>query len=190
MIQTENQLAAAVAKQVSSEVKPDEAAMKAFYEQNKGNFETAKASHILIRFTGSRVPLRPGQKELTEAEALAKAQAIRKQLADGGDFAAIAKAESDDTSNSGSAGSLGSFNRGQMVPEFDKVVFSMPVGLSDPVKTPFGYHIIKLEERKAKTYEEAKPYIEKQLKTQMGRDAIERLKKQTPATLDDNYFTK
>lgn len=191
MIQSENVLAAAVAKQVAAEVKPDEAAMHAYYDQNKTKFETAKASHILIRFKGSRVPLKAGQKELTEEEALAKAQAIRKQLQDGGDFAAIAKTETDDTGTAASGGSLGTFNRGQMVPEFDSVAFSLPVGqLSEPVKSAFGYHLIKVEERKAKTFEEAHADIEKQLKSQLGRDAVERLKKQSPTTLDESYFGK
>jgi parvulin-like peptidyl-prolyl isomerase len=191
MIQSENVLAAAVAKQVAAEVKPDEAAMHAYYDQNKTKFETAKASHILIRFKGSRVPLKAGQKELTDEEALAKAQAVRKQLQDGGDFAAIAKAETDDTGTAAAGGSLGTFNRGQMVPEFDAAAFSLPIGqLSEPVKSAFGYHLIKVEERKAKTFEEARPDIEKQLKSQMGRDAVERLKKQTPVTLDESYFPK
>jgi peptidyl-prolyl cis-trans isomerase C len=191
MIQSENVLAAAVAKQVSSEVKPDDAAIHAYYDQNKSKYETAKASHILIRFKGSRVPVRPGEKELTEEEALAKAQVVRKKLVDGGDFAAVAKADSDDVGTVPNGGSLGQFSRGQMVPEFDAAAFSLPIGqISEPVKSAFGYHIIKVEERKAKTFEEARAEIGKQLESQMGRDAVERLKKQTPVVLDDSYFGK
>jgi len=191
MVQAENQLAAAVAKEVSTESTPDEAAMKAYYEKNKDKFETAKASHILIRFQGSRVPVKAGEKDLTPEEALAKTQEIRKQLLAGGDFAAIAKKESDDTGTATNGGSLGTFNHGQMVPEFDAAAFSLPVGqLSEPIKTAFGYHLIKVEERKQKTFEEAKPEIEKQLKSQMGRDAVERLKKQSPAVFDESYFGK
>ena len=191
MVQAENQLAAAVAKEVAAEVTPDQAALKDYYEKNKDKYETSKASHILIRFKGSRVPLKPDEKDLTPEEALAKAQEIRKQILAGGDFAAIAKKESDDTGTATNGGSLGTFSHGQMVAEFDAAAFSLPIGqLSEPIKTAFGYHLIKVEERKQKTFEEAKPEIEKQLKSQLGRDAVERLKKQSPAVFDDSYFGK
>ncbi len=190
-IQTDNMLVSALAKQVSNEVKPDEAAMRAYYDQNKAKYEQTKASHILIRFKGSPVAVKTGQKDLTEEEALAKAQEIRKKLLAGGDFAAIAKAESDDTGTGANGGSLGAFGRGAMVAEFDKVAFSLPVGqLSEPVKSQFGYHLIKVEERNSKSFEEARADVEKQLKPQLAREAMERLKKQTPVTLDDSYFGK
>ena len=62
--------------------------------------------------------------------------------------------------------------------------------VGEPVKTMFGYHIIKVEERKAKTFEEAKPDIEKKIKPQMTREAMDRIGKQTPVVLDENYFGK
>jgi peptidyl-prolyl cis-trans isomerase C len=190
-IQTDSILANALQRQVGDEVKPDDAALRAYYDSHKSQYEQIKAEHILIRFKGSPVPMKPTEKDLTEDEALAKAQGIVKQLAGGGDFAAIAKAESDDTGTGANGGALPPFGRGQMVPEFEQAVFSQPVGkISDPVKTKFGYHIIKVEERTSKSFEEAKPDVEKQLKPQLLREAMDRLEKQTPITLDDNYFGK
>ena len=87
-IQTDNVLAGALAKRITDEIKPDEPALKAYYDAHKNQYEQVKASHVLIRFQGSRVPLKPNQKDLTDAEALAKATEIRKQLIAGGDFAA------------------------------------------------------------------------------------------------------
>ena len=163
--------------------------MQAYYDAHKSQYEQVKASHILIRYKGSQVPVRPNEKDLTEEEALAKAQDVEKQLAGGGDFAAIAKANSDDTGTATNGGALPPFTRGQMVPEFEQAVFSQQVGkISDPVKTKYGYHIIKVEERTSKTFEEAKPEIEKQLKPQLLREAMDRIEKQVPVTLDDNYF--
>ncbi len=191
-ISTDQVLANALAKRVASELKIDDAALKAYYDAHVADFEQAKAVHILIRFKGSRVPLKPDQKELTEEEALAKAQDIRKRIVAGGDFAAIAKAESDDPGSAAEGGSLGpAAGRGKFVGPFDQAVFSLPVGqISEPVKTPFGYHIIKVEERKAKTFEEAKPEVEKKVKPEMLRAAMEKIHKETPVTLDDSYFGK
>jgi peptidyl-prolyl cis-trans isomerase C len=183
-IQTDQVLAGSLAKELS-DAKPDDAAAHAFYDSHKGEYEQATASHILIRFKGSQVPLKPNQKDLTEPEALAKAQEIRKKLADGADFAATAKAESDDAGSGANGGSLGTFPHGQMVPQFEQAVFTMPVGqISEPVKTQFGYHIIKVVARTSKSFDEAKADIGKQ----MGKDAMEGIRKQTQVTLDEKYF--
>jgi peptidyl-prolyl cis-trans isomerase C len=192
MITSDQVLANALSNRVASEVKIDDAAMHAYYDAHKADFEQAKAIHILIRFKGSRVPIKPGGKDLTEEEALAKAQDIRKQLLAGGDFATIAKAESDDTVSAAAGGSLGAAaGHGKFVAPFDQAVFSLPIGqISEPVKTPFGYHLIKVEERGAKTFDEAKPDIEKKMKPQLVREAMDKVKKDTPVTLNDSYFGK
>jgi parvulin-like peptidyl-prolyl isomerase len=190
-VQSDSVLAQALGNQITAELKLDDAAYRAYYDEHKAQYETATASHILIRFKGSTVAIRPGEKDLTEEEALAKAQEIRKKLLAGGDFAAIAKAESDDTSNSEKGGSLGVFGHGRMVAAFDQAAFSLPVGqLSEPVKTQFGYHLIKVEAHVTKSFEDAKPDIEKRIKPQMTRDALDKIKKQLPVTLDDSYFGK
>jgi len=191
-LQSDQVLANALSHDVSANLKIDDAALHAYYDQHKSEFEVAKASHILIRFKGSRVPLKPNEKDLTEEEALAKAQDIRKQLLAGGDFAAIAKAESDDTGSGAAGGSLGAASpRGRFVPEFDKAVFTLPVGqISEPVKTPFGYHIIRVEERTTKTFAEARPDIEKKIRPEKTREEMEQIHKAAQVTLDSDYFGK
>ena len=73
----------------------------------------------------------------------ARAQQLLQELQGGGDFAKLAKQNSDCPSKA-NGGDLGSFGRGQMVPEFDRAAFALEVGaLSELVKTKFGYHIIK-----------------------------------------------
>jgi len=188
-IQIDSYLATALQREVSDEVKADDAALHSYYDAHKSQYEQVKASHILIRYKGSPVPVRANQKDLTEEEALAKAKDIEKQLAGGGDFGAIAKAESDDTGTATNGGVLPPFSRGQMVPEFEEAVFNQAVGkISDPVKTKYGYHIIKVDERSSKTFEQAKADVEKQVKPQLVREAMSQIEKQTPVTLDDNYF--
>lgn len=77
-----------------------------------------------------------------------QAQDLKSQIEKGADFGALAKQHSSCPSGK-SGGSLGTFGKGDMVPEFDKVVFgTLPIGaVSEPVKTQFGFHLIQVEKR-------------------------------------------
>ena len=190
-IQGDSFLANALAKRISDDTHFTDLDLRGYYDSHKNEFEEAQGSHILIRFKGSSVPLKPTEKDLTDEEALAKAQDIRKKIMEGADFATLAKAESDDSGSGAKGGDLGTFKQGQMVPAFDKAAFSLPVGqVSEPVKTQFGYHIIKITSRTPKSFEEAKPQIEKELKPKMAKETLEQLKAHTPVTLNDAYFGK
>lgn len=104
--------------------------------------EAVKASHILIRSSRNDDPKK-------RQAALEKAKDIRKQLLNGADFEELARKYSDDSSGK-NGGDLGYFSRGQMVPEFEKAAFALPVGgISDVVETQFGYHIIRVDEKRA-----------------------------------------
>lgn len=82
------------------------------------------------------------------AAAVAKARQLRAEIAGGADFAAVAARESGDPGSREAGGDLGTFGRGQMVPEFERAAFSLPVGqLSEPVVSPFGVHLIQVQER-------------------------------------------
>ena len=81
----------------------------------------------------------------------AKAKELRAKIVGGGDFAALAKESSTDTGSKEQGGLLGYFSKGQMVPEFEAAAFKLQEGeVSEPVKTNFGWHIIKLEDRRRK----------------------------------------
>jgi parvulin-like peptidyl-prolyl isomerase len=76
-----------------------------------------------------------------------------------------------------------------MVPEFEQAAFSLPVGqLSEPIKTKFGYHIIRVDSKAEKTFDDVKDSLEKQLKPQMAQQAAQEIRKQAQVTLDDAYF--
>jgi parvulin-like peptidyl-prolyl isomerase len=105
--------------------------------------EQACARHILIR-VDSKAP------QADRDAALKKIQDIQKQLKNGGDFSELAKKYSEDPGSKERGGDLGCFAHGDMVPPFDKAAFALDVGqTSDIVTTDFGYHIIRLEEKKA-----------------------------------------
>jgi len=168
-------------------VSEDEA--RKYYEEHKQDWDTVKARHILVRFQGSPVPLRPGAKELSDAEALAKAQDLRKRLVAGEDFATLAKAESDDTGSGANGGDLGNFSHGQMVPAFEAAAYALKPGeLSEPIKTQFGYHIIKVEGRQTKTFEEARTEVERHLGPAQSQKTLEDLVKKGAPVFDPEYF--
>ncbi len=185
----DNLLASLLFQDLLAASKPSEADLAKYYEEHKKEYDEATARHILIRFKGSRVPLKPDQKDLTEEEALAKTAELRQRIAGGEDFAAVAKAESDDTGSGAQGGDLGSFGRGQMVEVFDNAVFTQPVGeISQPVKSPFGYHLIQVQKRSAKTLDEMKPQIEKTLAPEGAQQAITAIKSAAKSSLADSYF--
>jgi peptidyl-prolyl cis-trans isomerase C len=190
-LQRDNLLAGTVYSAISQGVKISNEEVQQYYDQHKVDFESASASHILIRFKGSQVPLRAGQKELTEEEALAKAVILAKEIKAGGDFAAIAKRESDDPSAATQGGNLGSFRHGQMVPAFEEAAFKLAVGtVSEPVKTPFGYHLIKLAQHDVKSVAEARPEIEAKLRPQAAMKAVDTLRQSTNVVIDAAYLAE
>ncbi len=143
--------------------------------------EQVRASHILLKTEGK-----------DDAVVKARAEEVLKQARSGADFAELAKKFSEDESNAGKGGDLDYFGRGRMVPEFDQAVFAMEPGLvSDLVKTQYGYHVIKLIDKKPGTtrpLEEVRQQITDQLAFERAQaqaaDAAERLAQQIKQPAD------
>ena len=132
--------------EVNSNVAVTDAEIKAFYDQNLDRFkqgDSVHAAHILIG-----VPQNATAEQ--KAEAKAKAVAVLKTLKAGGDFATLAKANSQDPGSAPNGGDVGFFPKGQMTPAFEEAAFKLKPGtISGVVETPFGFHIIKVIERRA-----------------------------------------
>jgi len=187
--QRQNLLAQIEFQQLQENVKVDDAAVEKYYNEHKQDYEVLKAKHILIREKGAPMQAIPGKPELTDDEALAKAKDIRQKLVAGGDFAAIAKAESDDQGSGANGGELGEFKKGMMVPPFEEAAFAAKVGeVTEPVKTPFGYHLIVVESHVSKTMADARPEIEKKLRPEIARLEVENLRKSEAVQMDDGFF--
>jgi peptidyl-prolyl cis-trans isomerase C len=187
--QEENYLAGLTFSQISKEGKVSDEDARKYYDEHKADWDVVKARHILIRFKGSPVPLKPGATELSDAEALAKAQELRKRLVAGQDFATIAKAESDDTGSGAQGGDLGTFGHGQMVAAFETAVYSLKPGeISEPVKTQFGYHIIQVESHQTRTFEEARADVERRMRPAESQKALEDLVKKGTPVFDADFF--
>jgi peptidyl-prolyl cis-trans isomerase C len=148
--------------EVDDKVKVSEAEMKAFYEEHKDEFkapEMWRASHILVA----------GESE---------AKDILSELSNGKNFADLARARSIDATSS-RGGDVGYFRKGQVVPEFENTCTGLSVGqTSGIVHTQFGYHIIKLTDKKDESlepYESAKPNIENALKLKKRNELFDKL---------------
>lgn len=147
--------------------------LKAAYDAKRDSIadsEEIKARHILVA---------------DEEEA----KKIRKQIVDGKDFAALAKEQSTDKGSGMRGGDLGYFTEDKMVPEFASAAFKLEKGdISEPVKSPFGWHIIKVEDRRAvtmPTFEDAK----EALRAELAEDAMQNYIEGLLNDADITYYT-
>lgn len=126
-------------------LRPSDAELSAYLEKHREKYdepEQIRARHILIRVA-------EGASEAEVAKAKHQIEQIRQELEAGADFAELAKKYSQDPGSAQNGGDLGFFGRGQMVPEFEESAFALAVGaISEPVRTIFGFHLIKVEEKK------------------------------------------
>ena len=110
-----------------------------YYDTNLSQYQTpgqVRASHILLRVDGD------------EEAVTARAAGLAAEARAGADFAELAREHSEDDTNAENGGDLGLFGRGRMVPEFENAAFALAAGeVSDPVRSPFGYHVIKVTEK-------------------------------------------
>ncbi|HEY6066596.1 MAG TPA: peptidyl-prolyl cis-trans isomerase [Thermoanaerobaculia bacterium] len=144
---------------VRAKVPVSDAEIRSEYEAKKSTFsvpEQVSASHILVKVDPSGGPD-------ADAKAKAKAEGLLARAKGGEDFAALAKANTDDPSGKENGGQLPPFGRGQMVPEFEQAAFDMKPGeIRGPIKTSFGYHVIRLAAKTSattRTLEEVRPSI-------------------------------
>jgi peptidyl-prolyl cis-trans isomerase D len=145
--------------------------------------EQIRASHILLKTEGK-----------DEAAVKARAEELAKQAKAGADFAELAKKNSEDEASAKNGGDLDYFSRGRMIPEFEQVAFELQPGqISDPVKTSYGFHVIKLVDKKpgtTKTLQDMRQQITDQLTAERAQaqasDLAQSLAKEVskPADLD------
>ena len=150
-------------KQIGDKVTVTEEEIKAYYDEHRNEFTTpemVKARHILVKVD-------PSASEEEKKQAYQKAEDILKQVQDGKDFAELATELSDDSHTQSKGGDLGFFSRGKIVKPFEDVAFEMKPGeTSGIVETQFGYHIIRVEDRKEETlhsYDSMKERIQQRL---------------------------
>jgi len=137
-------------KEVASKITVSDDDMKLYYDGHKDEFktpETVRARHILVRVDTSA-------SESDKKKAKEKTEDILKKIKSGEDFVKLASEMSDDPGSKSKGGDLGFFSRGRMIKPFEDAAFSLKPGeVSDVIETQFGYHIIKVEEKKDEAIE-------------------------------------
>jgi len=187
--QRDNLLAVAMYQNMEDNFTIPDAAIQAYYDAHKADYETITARHILVRVKGAPFPGVPGKPELSDDEARAKAEAIRKRIAGGEDFAKIAKEESDDTTSGAAGGDLGEIRHGTQVPPFEQAAFALKPGdVSEPVQTPFGYHIIQVQSHSVKSLADVRDDVVAQLKPDLAHQAIDDMVGKTKVNISESYF--
>lgn len=142
----------------------DDTRLRTMFEKD-GTGATVKARHVLLRLPGDATP--------AQRDSVTKlAQLIRDRARKGEDFAGLAKQYSQEPGAAQSGGDLGYFGKGQMVAPFEQAAFAMKVGeVSDIVETPFGLHVIKVEDRKLPDFEQAKTGFREEAKNRLIQES-------------------
>jgi peptidyl-prolyl cis-trans isomerase C len=161
-----------VESQIGDSANVTDADVAKFYEENKQEFEQpeqVKASHILFL-------TKPDDTEEVSNAQLAKAKEAAAKAKKGGDFSALAKEMSEEPGAKESGGDLGFFSKDRMVPEFSEAAFNLKTGdISEPVRTQFGWHVIKVEDKKeagTSSLEEVKAQLSAYLKQDKQRKVV------------------
>jgi peptidyl-prolyl cis-trans isomerase D len=153
-----------------STVNVNDREIERYYNENRSRFETpeqVQASHILLKTDEGK----------DEAAVRKKAEGVLAQVKSGGDFAELARANSEDTGSAEKGGDLGFFGRDQMVPEFESAAFSLAEGeVSDLVRSTYGFHIIKVTGRRSgmvQPLESVREQIRGTISQEKAREAME-----------------
>ena len=164
---------------IRTRVKVPSRDIERYYNDNLETYSTpeqVRASHILFKTEGKK-----------EEDVKARAEAVLKDVKAGKDFAQLATKFSEDEASAKQGGDLDYFPKGRMVPEFDAVAFALAPGtVSDLVKTPYGFHIIKVVDKKeasTRSFEEVVPQIQEQLSYEMAQARAGDLANQIESTL-------
>ncbi len=156
---------------IRSQMVPNDVELRKRYDASKEDYKRPPSAHILHIL----IKVDPKASPADDAAAKAKAEGIVKQLRAGGDFAALAKANSLDPSSASNGGDMSYVDQGATVAAFDQAAFTVPLNtISDPIRTSeFGYHIIKVLDRRPagyRSFEEVKSQIAGQVSDQAAKD--------------------
>ena len=189
-IARESVLVDAEQKHIQQGITVNDQELRDRYEKNKESFEEVRVSHILIRTENATFrsddASHPG---LPDAEARKKLEDIRKQILAGADFGEMAKKYSEDAATSASGGDMGVIRPDRVVPPIIEAAHSLSPGqVSDLITTPYGVEIIKVEQKRSISFEEAKPSLEAQVRQSKASAVIQQIEGEYHVVIDKEFF--
>ena len=159
-----------IKKEVYEKIKITEDDLKTYYKSFPDNFKTPEMVRVRHIFF-----LAPGKE--ARARTKAKAEEVLKRIRSGEDFIKLASEFSEDTSTNSKGGDLGFFPRGKMIKELEQAAFSLKPGeISDVIETPYGYHIVKVQEKKEavlEPYDKVKDTIREKVLADFKRSKVD-----------------
>lgn len=162
---------------------------KRYYEAHKGDFVDYTLQHVVLRYQGSEIAARAGQKDMSGSEAKAEADQLRAQVLHGTDFADIVQRYSDDDDSKADGGLLPETASRNLLPEIAQGIAGLKENdVSQPIRTRYGYHLVKVVKRVDNSFEDAKPHVVILLKSEQVDRQIEAMKQASPAKLDAGFF--
>jgi len=194
----ESLLSREVEKELVNEIKVTDEEARQFLDANSKLFEQARVRRIVVRSALTSqfyADGKPPDQLPTEGEAKAKAEDIRKKIAEGADFEEMAAKFSDDPMTSGKGGDLGFVRRvnqdphALLTPSMLDTMFGLKVGeTSQVIQTPFGFEVLRLEELKSPKLEEARQDVDNAIRQQKYERLYQEMKDRSGVKIDEAYF--
>ncbi len=194
-ISKESILSAAASRELEKEFAVTQEEAQKFLDEHVSQFEEVRARRIVIRSTSS-IPYDTGahvDKPLSDQEAKAKAEGLRKKLVEGEDFEELAAKFSQDSMSSGRGGDLGFIRRGNKIhliaPPLEERIFSSKPGtLTDVMQTPLGFEIVRIEEKRIPKIGDLRKEIDPLIRGQKIDGWVNAKKQEQPVKIDEEYF--
>jgi peptidyl-prolyl cis-trans isomerase C len=180
-------LADMLRNQIAADIR--EADLRQYFDAHREDFCRFRVRHIVIRTPDSPLEPRRGRPQLTDAQARDLAATICRRVTEKAeDFAAVAARESDDPRAETNGGELPVFAPGGAIdPAIDRAAHTLSVGqVSEPIRTVYGYHIVKLEQRPIPPFEEVRAEVANALIPERMRSLLQELRRTLNVTLDES----
>lgn len=182
----DNILAASALEKIVTDTPAD---LQAFYEKYKNQFRGTRLRQVLVSYDGALIPAKTGTPKLSELQAREKAEAIAARIRKGEDFAAVARAESDDAQSAERAGDLGLIRPGQLGSSLEAPIEKLQINeVSAPVRSPYGFHVFQVTAREVSTFEQIKPALEQQGMNLRAQIVVNAVRENAKIELNEDFF--
>lgn len=183
---TANILASAALRKLA-EAEPPAEELQKIYNESRSQYEAARTRQITIAYQGGAVPAMRGETP-DEKAAMEKARRAAQRLRAGESFETVARELSDDPMLSQSGGQM-VLRKGEIPPDVEKAVFNLQKGaISDPVRSDIGYHVFQLMEKETPTFDQLRPMLIRQARTQRVEQIVEQLKGKAKVTVNETFI--